>query len=215
MRLLVRFRVVAALALAAGVPASAVAQRADKPPRQLATDGLAGESIALLPVTLALADAVLKHDSAITVLGDRIHVLRWADSVIGEEFRGRVPEVTWVLPPRLRQLARRNPGMIPDPDQMGQAILRAPKMTKIPDPLRSSLRSLITVTGGRYAMVPAALGLTRDSTGSLRADLSLVLADTRGGTVVWRSSTFGTGESPADAVAAAVAAVLPVTATGP
>jgi hypothetical protein len=211
----VRLRLAAALALVIGAPAFATAQQARKPPRQLATDGLAGESVALLPVTLAIADAALKGDTAVTLLGDRVHVLRWADSVIGEAFRGRAPEVTWVPPTRLRQLARRNPGMIPEPDQMGQAILRAPKLTKIPDPLRSSLRSLITVTGGRYAMVPAALGLARDSTGALRVDLTLALADARGGTVVWRSNTFGTGASPGEALAAAVAAVLPAVSSGP
>jgi hypothetical protein len=211
----VRLHLAIALALVAGTPALVAAQNPGKPPRQLATDGLAGESIALLPVTLALADSTLRNDSAVTTLGDRTHVLRWADSIIGESFVGNAPEVTWVLPARLRQLARRNPGMIPEPDQMGQAILRSPKMSKIPDPLRSSLRSLITVTGGRYAMVPAALGLSRDSTGSLRADLALALADARGGTVVWRSNGSGRGQSPGEALAAAVASVLPSASVGP
>jgi len=211
----VRLRFAAALALIAGVSTSAVAQGPDKPPRGLATDGLAGESVALLPVTLAVATAALRGDTAITGLGDHRHVLRWADSVIGEEFQGRAPEVTWILAPRLRQLARRNPGMVPDPDQMGQAILRAPKLTKIPDPLRSSLRSLVAVTGGRYAMAPAALGFSRDSTGALRADLALALADSRSGAVIWRSSTFGTGASPGEALAAAVTAILPGAGSGP
>jgi hypothetical protein len=211
----VRFRLVAALALAAHASGVAAAQGPDKPPRQLATDGLAGESVALLPVTLALADAALRTDSGFIALGDHQHLLRWADSVIAEEFRGRSPEVTWLPAPRLRQLARRNPGMIPDPDQMGQAILRAPKLTKIPDPLRSSLRSLIAVTGGRYAMAPAALGFSRDSSGGLRADLALALADGRGGTVIWRSQSFGRGASPGEALAAAVDAVLPGLGTGP
>lgn len=210
-----RFRLAAALALAAHASGVAAAQGPQKPPRQLATDGLAGESVALLPVTLALADAALRHDSAFIALGDHQHLLRWADSVIAEEFRGRAPEVTWLPAPRLRQLARRNPGMVPDPDQMGQAILRAPKLTKIPDPLRSSLRSLIAVTGGRYAMAPAALGFSRDSTGGLRADLALALADGRGGTVVWRSQSFGRGMSLAEALAAAVDAVLPGLGAGP
>jgi hypothetical protein len=105
--------------------------------------------------------------------------------------------------------------MIPEPDQMGQAILRSTKIGKIPDPLQSSLRSLVNVTGGRYAMVPAALALSRDSTGSLRADLALALADARGGTVVWRSNGVGRGETPGEAVAAAVASVLPSAAVGP
>jgi hypothetical protein len=211
----VRLRLAAALALAAHASASAVAQKPDKPPRGLATDGLAGESIALLPLTMAVANADLRQDTMIVALGDRRHLLRWADSVIGQEFQTRAPEVNWVPAPRLRQLARRNPGFMPDPDQMGQAILRAPKLTKIPDPLRGSLRSVIAVTGGRYAMAPAALGFSRDSTGALRVDLALALADARQGTVIWRSMTYATGASPGEALAAAVTAVLPGVGTGP
>jgi hypothetical protein len=211
----VRLRLAATLALVVHAATSAVAQRPEKPPRGLATDGLAGEQVALLPVTLAVANSDLRQDTMIVALGDQRHVLRWADSVIGQEFQTRAPEVNWVLAPRLRQLARRNPGFMPDPDQMGQAILRAPKLTKIPDPLRASLRSVIAVTGGRYAMAPAALGFSRDSTGRLRVDLALALADARQGTVIWRSNTYATGTSPGEALAGAVTAILPAVGGGP
>jgi hypothetical protein len=211
----VRLRLVAALALVASTSAPAAAQRPEKPPRGLATDGLAGESVPLLPLTMAVANPDLRRDTMIVALGDQRHLLRWADSVIGDEFRTRAPEVNWVLAPRLRQLARRNPGFMPDPDQMGQAILRAPKLTKIPDPLRGSLRSLIAVTGGRYAMTPAALGFSRDSTGQLRVDLALALADGRQGTVIWRSMTYASGATPGEALAAAVTAIFPPVGTGP
>ncbi len=204
-----------ALLLAPGIvaPAAVLAQAGSKPPRGLATEALSGESVALLPLTLVVTDPVLRGDSAVTALGDRRRLLLWADSVVGDAFQGRAPEVNWVLPARLRQMARRNPGMIPDPDEMGQAILRAPRLTRIPDPLRSSLRSLTAISGGRFAMAPAALGFSRDSAGGIRADLALALADTRRGVVVWRSDTFGRGSTPGDALAAAVAAVLP--APGP
>jgi hypothetical protein len=211
----VRFAAALALLLVPGivVPAAAAAQAGSKPPRGLATEALSGESVALLPLTLVVVDPALRGDSGIAALGARQRLLLWADSVVGDAFQGRAPEVNWVLAPRLRQMARRNPGMIPDPDQMGQAILRAPKLTRIPDPLRSSLRELTGIAGGRFAMAPAALGFTRDSAGGFRADLALALADTRRGVVVWRSATFGSGAAPGDALAAAVAAVLP--APGP
>lgn len=210
-----RFAAALALLLVPGivVPAAAAAQAGSKPPRGLATEALSGESVALLPLTLVVVDPALRGDSGIAALGARQRLLLWADSVVGDAFQGRAPEVNWVLAPRLRQMARRNPGMIPDPDQMGQAILRAPKLTRIPDPLRSSLRELTGIAGGRFAMAPAALGFTRDSAGGFRADLALALADTRRGVVVWRSATFGSGAAPGDALAAAVAAVLP--APGP
>jgi len=205
----------AALTLVARTSVAA-AQAPTRPPRHgLAIEALSGESVALLPVTLVVADSTVRGDSSLVALGDRRQRLLWADSVVGEEFQSRAPEVNWVPARRLRQLAHRNPGMVPDPDQMGQAILRAPKLNKVPDPLRSSLRSLTAISGGRFAMTPAALGFTRDPGGGFRADLSLVLADARSGLVVWRSATYGSGTTLGDALAAAVAAVLPAATTGP
>jgi hypothetical protein len=123
--------------------------------------------------------------------------------------------VRWVLPAELRKLARRSPGIVGDPDAMGQAALRSPKLRDIPDPLRSSLRNLMAVAGGRVAMVPAALGFGRDPDGRLRADLTLVAADTRGGKVIWRSLATGRGEGPAQALQAALEAALPVDLSAP
>jgi hypothetical protein len=93
---------------------------------------------------------------------------------------------------------------------MGQAVLRAPKIEVVPDPLRSSLRSLMAVAGGRIALVPAALGFGPETDGQIRADLSLVLADARSGKVMWRSVALGRGKTPNEALNAAIAAVLPL-----
>ncbi|HEU5171338.1 MAG TPA: hypothetical protein VFU46_12410 [Gemmatimonadales bacterium] len=203
-------RLAAALAFVLLAPATAGAQARTKPPPAFNALALAGEAIAVLPLTLAAADPALARDTALAVLRDRPRLLRWADSLIGDNLEARAPEVTWVLPPRLRQIARRNPGMVPEPDQMGQAVLRAPKLKRVPDPLRSGLRSLVSFTGGRYAMVPAALAFARDTSGAVRADLSLALADARTGTVAWRALTWGVGASAEEALAAALAAVLPL-----
>jgi len=183
-----------------------------KPPKALNTLALSGEAIAVLPLTVTASEPVLLRDTALAQLRDRRGVLRWADSLIAEGLQARAPEVSWVLPARLRQIARRNPGMITEPDHMGQSILRSPKLKRVPDPLRTSLRNLTSFTGGRYAMVPAALAFARDSSGGLRADLSIALADSRTGQVAWHALTWGLGESPDEALTAAVAAVLPLSA---
>jgi hypothetical protein len=117
--------------------------------------------------------------------------------------------VNWVLPPKLRKIARRAAGVVDDPDQMGQAILRAPNLVKVPDPLRSSIRGLVALAGGRLALVPASLGFGPESNGQIRADLSLVLTDSRSGKVLWRTLAYGRGASPDQALNAAMAAVLP------
>jgi len=174
------------------------------------TEGLAGQQVAVMPLTLVATDPAFQTDTLFDRYRERRATLTWADSVIGEAFVGRGPEVRWVLPPALRKIARRAPGIVEDPDQMGQAMLRSPKLRDVPDPLRASLRNLMAVVGGRVAMVPAALGFTRDTTGRVRAELSLVAADTRSGKVVWRTVTIGDGPTPAAALTAALDAVLPL-----
>jgi hypothetical protein len=178
--------------------------------RTLATGALAGQTIAVLPLTLLVADPVLESDSSYTRYRERRAALLRADSLMGEGLQARGPEVSWVLPPQLRKIARRSAGFVEDPDEMGQAVLRSPGMEKVPDPLRSSLRGLVALVGGRYALVPASLGFGPEASGQIRADLTLVLADTRSGKVLWRTLAYGRGSSPDQALNAAVAAVLPV-----
>jgi hypothetical protein len=165
----------------------------------------------LVPLTLIVADPLLQSDTLYALYRDRRATLTWADSVIGDAFIGRGPEVKWVLPPALRKIARRAPGIVEDPDQMGQAMLRAPKLKEVPDPLRSSLRNLMAVVGGRVVMVPAALSFSRDTLGAVRAELSLVAADVRTGRIIWRSLAHGNGPRPDVALLAALEAVLPLT----
>jgi hypothetical protein len=180
------------------------------PVRGLATAALAGQVIAVLPITLLVADPALETDTVYARYSDRRAALLRADSLVGEGLQSRGPEVNWVLPPQLRKIARRSAGVVEDPDQMGQAILRAPKMERVPDPLRSSIRSLVALAGGRMALVPASVGFGPEPNGQIRADLSLVLADSRSGKVLWRSLAYGRGATPDQALNAAVAAVLPL-----
>jgi hypothetical protein len=175
----------------------------------LPTGSLAGQTIAVLPITLIAADPALDSSAAYAGYRDRRSALLRTDSLVGEGLQGRGPEVRWVLPPQLRKIARRSAGFVEDPDQMGQAVLRSPKLTKVPDPLRSSLRGLVALVDGRLALVPASLGFGPEPNGQIRADLTLVLADTRSGKILWRSVAYGRGASPDQALNAAMAAVLP------
>lgn len=189
-----------ALPLAAQTPA----------PLPVPAQGLAGQQVGVLPLTLVATDPALQSDTLFAGFHDRRATLSWADSLIGDALTGRAPEVKWVLPPELRKIARRAPGIVDDPDHMGQAVLRSPKIKDVPDPLRASLRNLMAVVGGRVAFVPAALGFSRDADGSIRAELPLVAADVRSGKVLWRSIAVGSGPTPAAALASALDAVLPI-----
>ncbi len=199
------------LLMSCAAPIQAQREESQLPPvRPLATAPLAGQVIAVLPLTLVVADPILEGDSAYARYSDRRAGLLRADSLVGEGLRSRGPEVNWVLPPQLRKIARRSAGVVDDPDQMGQAVLRSPGMVKVPDPLRSSLRGLVALAGGRLALIPASLGFGPEPNGQIRADLSLVLADSRSGKVLWRSLAYGRGASADQALNAAVAAVLPL-----
>lgn len=178
-----------------------------EPVKPLVTTLFAGQEIAVIPITLVIAGDGL---TAVAPFPDRAGSLRWADSVVGEALLARGPEVKWVLPADLRKIARRSPSVAPDPDRMGQSLLRAPKLEQVPDPLRGQLRSLMALVGGRYALVPAALYFMTDPDGGVRAELSLALADTRTGQVVWRTLAWGSGPTPATALGRSLETVLPV-----
>lgn len=195
------------------IPACAKAQKEPEPLAPVpvfSTQAVAGKTVGVLPLTLVVADPALQSDSGYAQYRDRRLALSRADSMIGEALLERGPEVKWVLPPELRKMARRSGGFIPDPDQMGQAVLRSPKLTSIPDPLRASMRNLLAIADTRLALVPASLSFSPEMGGQIRADLSVVLADTRSGKVLWRSLALGRGRSPDQALNSALATLLPV-----
>src|ERR1041385_6325651 len=128
----------------------------------MVTPALAGQRVAVLPLTLALPDAQLAAD---TLLGVRANVLAWSDSMQAEALNGRAPEVTWVGPAELRRDARRAAGLAGDPDHFAHALLRDPLIKTVPDPLRSQIRTLVALTDARYALAPAIETFQRDSAG--------------------------------------------------
>lgn len=170
----------------------------------LALAPMAGQRVPVLPITLLVVEAPADE----MVPGSHEARLRWADSLVGEVLRERGPEVVWVLPPELRRVARRSPGVVTDPDRMGQALLRA-RLSRVPDPLRAYLRSLSAMTDSRLVLVPAAIKLDADSSGSMRAETILVLTDTRNGAIVYRSEPVGLGKTPAEAIKASIQRILP------
>jgi hypothetical protein len=175
--------------------------------RPLATPALAGQKVAVLPLTLAVPDVALSEDS---LLGVRARVLPWADSLLGEALQMRAPEVTWILPPELRRASRRATGLAPEPDRLGHAILRDPTFKVVPDPLRSQLRTLTALVDARYALVPASAVFLREPDGRVKVEMMLVLVDTRTGDPGWHSIASATDSTPARAYRAALTHVIRV-----
>jgi hypothetical protein len=184
----------------------------------LAVSALAGQTVPVLPLTYLVADSSLKHDTLYAAYRDRATALAAVDSAIGGMLVERGPEVQWVLPAALRKMASRSPGMVKDPDELGQAVLRSSRHKKeVPQgAFRSELRNLIAVSGGRAVLVPAALTFSRQSGGgALHADLTLVLVDGRAGKILWRSVVSGDGATPSAALESALNAALPLDSTSP
>ena len=126
---------------------------------------------------------------------------------------GSAPEVTWVGPAELRHIARRAPGIAADPDQMGTPFLRAQNIIDVPDPLRSQLRTMMGLAGGRYVMIPAGLvfrrTVGRPDGRMATAELAVVMIDSRIGRVGWRTVARGEGEDPWTALTRAVKILTP------
>ncbi len=171
----------------------------------LATAPMAGQTVAVIPLTILIGDEALMEQPP---FNDHVRAVAWADSIIEQTLLARAPEPKWVFPPDLRRIAHRAVGVAPDPDHMGQGIMRAHDLEDVPDPLRSSLRSLLAVAGGRYAFIPAAIAFTPDSVGQ-RVDASLVLADVRLGKVLWRTVAYASGTTPERALVNALEATFP------
>ncbi|MGQ0704243.1 MAG: hypothetical protein ACT4PM_14050 [Gemmatimonadales bacterium] len=202
--------------LAVAVPSLTAAQQKPAVPAiPLATVGLSGQSVAVLPLTLLLTDPAVPGTSGADA---RATLLRWADSLLGDLLMERAPEVGWVLPPKLRARAGASGGLVPSPDHLGQAVMRTPNLKEVPDPLRANLRQLLALAGGaRYALIPAALSLAPadSSREGLAVQLAAVLTDGRTGRVMWRTIAVGQGESAEQAYRAALATMLPPPAGSP
>lgn len=194
--------------LLVGAPRAALAQD-PKPATQtgLYVEALAGQNVAALPITLITRDSLITDGPLVR---ERRAVLAWADSVIGEALLVGAAEVNWILSEELRRIAKRSAGFVPDPDRMGQAALRSHDLKRIPDPLRSSLRTVMAMAGGRLAFVPASARFTLDEDGAVQVTLEAALADARLGTVVWRTTAIGSGPDAAEALRAAIASFLPM-----
>jgi hypothetical protein len=198
-----------------GTVLSCGGRKSDKPPTPvpvapLPTAGLAGQRVALTPLSLVAAEDSLHWDA---LIGDRRTTLDKSDSIIATLLAARAPEVTWVGPAELRHVARRAPGIAADPDQMGTPFLRASNIIDVPDPLRYQLRTLMGLVGGRYVLVPAGLvfrrTVGRPDSRTATAELSVVLIDSRVGKIGWRTTARGEGEDPWTALTRAVKSLTP------
>ena len=178
--------------------------------RVLGVQALSGQIVAVTPITFIGADSSLKGDSALALYRNRTAGLRHFDSLFGDFLTSSLLETKWVLPPELRMISVRSSGYFPDPDMMGQGVMRNPNIRKkVPEPLQSKLRSISGVTNARVIIIPAGVVFNRDSTGLLLANVSVVLVDPRLGDIRYRTITTGKGVTADAALRSAFAIIVP------
>jgi len=187
-------------------------QEPKTPAVPLQTAPLAGQPTAVLPLTLVAPDTSLARGE---LFRRRDRLLAWADSIIEDRLSARAPEVTWTFPEELRRVAQRAAGVVSDPDKMGQAVMRAEGLEIVPDPLRSQLRSLVAVAGGRFVFIPASVLFRQPEPGTVEAHVMMVLVDARTGAVVWRSLARSRAGSPALALGQALDETFPLQTGAP
>ncbi len=188
----------------------AAGQRGAKPlpAPGLALAPLADQSIPIVPSTLVVVAAGSRAPADFPATRDAR--VRWADSILFDSFDSRGPDVRWVSADTLRRVAHRAPSIAPDPERMGQELMASDHRDHVPDPLLGYLRTLTALTNSRFVMIPALLEFTAFGSDSVRVAATFVLADSRTGSVLWRSHPVGTGPDAASALAAAVARILPL-----
>lgn len=198
------------------LPAQKASPQTQKPASEaigLSTSGLAGQMVAVLPLTMVVSDPRVPGAAGPKA---RAGILRWADSLFNDALVERAPEVDWVSPTSLRRTTTRAGGLLPSPDRMGQAVMRSRNLKETPDPLRSYVRQLVALAGGaRFALIPAAMWISPTQGDTLMVELSAVLTDARTGKVMWRTLAAGKGETLADAYHAALATILATDGTAP
>ncbi len=171
--------------------------------------GLSGQTVPVFPLTVLAIDPADKGQESFAAWRDSKAGLERADSLLAEYLQGSAPEVLWLFPPDLRRAAKRGGGMVSEPDRLGLGVLRNPRMKKVPGNIGAQMRNLMALTGGRLALVPAALGFGHDSTGAIKTRIAFVAVDTRRDLILWRSYAEGTGATPDAAVAAALGTLIP------
>ncbi|MDH5643393.1 MAG: hypothetical protein OEY63_04250 [Gemmatimonadota bacterium] len=172
----------------------------------LPVGAMVGNPVTVYPITMVLADESLGWDP---FFESRDSVLFLTEAAIERFLTERVPEVDWIYPERMRQAYARAPGMLSDPDRIATAMLRF-EVDRVPDPLRSQMRTLTGVAGDRLALVPASLIFLPAADGVGRAELTVVLVDVRLGEIRWRTVSRGEGNDPMAALRVALGTLAPL-----
>ena len=108
------------------------------------------------------------------------------DEEIADALRKRGANSNWTFGPDITAKADRNGGLAGDPRQLSvQAVRRNPAGdTPLPEPLASQIRTLVSLTNARYALLPIETHIDNRN-GERKGSLRLLMVDARTARIVW------------------------------
>ncbi|HEX2721626.1 MAG TPA: hypothetical protein VHM24_01810 [Gemmatimonadaceae bacterium] len=108
------------------------------------------------------------------------------DEEIADQLRKRGVNNNWTFAREIIQSAERNAGLAGDPRQLAaQGIRRSPAGdTPLPEPLASQIRTLVSLTSARFALLPIETRLDSRSA-ERKAIVRVLLIDSRTARILW------------------------------
>ena len=122
----------------------------------------------------------------------------------------RAPEVSWLMPTRLREVLARSPGVRVALDALEVSSFLRGEVTRIGDPLWGDLLRLAAVTDAEMALIPVMVRSAPTADGTAVAiEITAVLLNARSGSVYWTGVVAGeTGSADDPRVLASAAQEL-------
>lgn len=115
--------------------------------------------------------------------------------------------VRWVLPPELRDVLARSPGVLVRIDALPVGVFMRTEVNRVGDPLYGDLRRLAALTSADLALIPVEVrvGPPKES-GGAAVEIAAALLSARTGRVYWFGIVEGESGVPGDARTVASAA---------
>lgn len=164
--------------------------------------GMLGRQVVVLPAQLfAVSDAA----GTWHIRPEYAPMLPILDEEITDALRKRGVRSNWTFAQALIVAATRNAGLAGNPLALPVAGIRRWKAgdTPLPEPLASEIRTLVSLTAARYAIMPLETRLDLDG-GQTRGTLNLLLVDARTARVLWAGEVEGQSRSDPATVAEAL-----------
>lgn len=160
--------------------------------------GLAGAPVLILPLVGLEAGPGVEGDGDIGP-----NAKARVDSVIAVTLTKRVPAVPWMAAGTARARVEAD-SSLPHLDSLPMHLLPLRALMTVSPELIEPLRSLITITQGRYVMAPVRVTWRPGANGLKRAEFTVLLIDARVGAVAWKSDVAGEDTTPLGALMQAV-----------